>query len=76
MEDIGYGGTAVNRRTYPNEHLVTDLEKARSLARFDGRSQAGAVRRRAHHRRGDQERRVPEQLEWFAAQVMLAFTRR
>jgi alkanesulfonate monooxygenase SsuD/methylene tetrahydromethanopterin reductase-like flavin-dependent oxidoreductase (luciferase family) len=34
MEDIGYGGTAVNSRTYPNEHLVTVLEKTRSLARL------------------------------------------
>ena len=34
MEDIGYGGTAVNNRAFPNEHLVTALEKARSLARL------------------------------------------
>ena len=34
MEDIGYGGIAVNSRTYPNEHLVTVLEKTRSLARL------------------------------------------
>ena len=30
MEDIGYGGTAVNSRVYSNEHLVTVLEKTRS----------------------------------------------
>src|SRR4029079_12681936 len=34
MDDIGYGGPAVNSRTYPNEHLVTVLEKTRSLARL------------------------------------------
>jgi alkanesulfonate monooxygenase SsuD/methylene tetrahydromethanopterin reductase-like flavin-dependent oxidoreductase (luciferase family) len=33
MEDIGYGGTAVNARRLPNERLVTALEKARTLAR-------------------------------------------
>ena len=32
MDDIGYGGTAVNSRTYPNEHLVTVLEKTRARA--------------------------------------------
>src|SRR5881628_2210458 len=34
MDDIGYGGTAVNSRTFPNEHLVTTFAKARNLARL------------------------------------------
>jgi alkanesulfonate monooxygenase SsuD/methylene tetrahydromethanopterin reductase-like flavin-dependent oxidoreductase (luciferase family) len=33
MEDIGYGGTAVNDRRFPNEHLVTAFDKARAIAR-------------------------------------------
>ncbi len=33
MEDIGYGGAAVNSRSFPNEHLVTAYDKARALAR-------------------------------------------
>src|SRR2546427_7569974 len=38
MDDIGYGGTAVNSRVFPNERLVTSLSKARSLARLLDRS--------------------------------------
>jgi alkanesulfonate monooxygenase SsuD/methylene tetrahydromethanopterin reductase-like flavin-dependent oxidoreductase (luciferase family) len=34
MDDIGYGGTAVNSRVFPNDHLVTTLSKARNLARL------------------------------------------
>ena len=34
MDDIGYGGTAVNSRVFPNEHLVTTFAKARNLARL------------------------------------------
>src|SRR6266704_6655685 len=38
MDDIGYGGTAVNSRVFPNERLVTSLSKARNLARLLDRS--------------------------------------
>lgn len=34
MDNIGYGGTAVNDRRFPNEYLVTALDKARALARL------------------------------------------
>ena len=34
MDDIGYGGAAVNSRVFPNEHLVTTYAKARNLARL------------------------------------------
>jgi alkanesulfonate monooxygenase SsuD/methylene tetrahydromethanopterin reductase-like flavin-dependent oxidoreductase (luciferase family) len=34
MDDIGYGGTAVNARRLPNDQLVTTFEKARRLARL------------------------------------------
>ncbi|MGH7335676.1 MAG: LLM class flavin-dependent oxidoreductase [Candidatus Rokuibacteriota bacterium] len=38
MDNIGYGGTAVNDRRFPNDYLVTALDKARALARLlDGR---------------------------------------
>jgi alkanesulfonate monooxygenase SsuD/methylene tetrahydromethanopterin reductase-like flavin-dependent oxidoreductase (luciferase family) len=33
MDNIGYGGTAVNARRFPNEYLATALDKARALAR-------------------------------------------
>jgi alkanesulfonate monooxygenase SsuD/methylene tetrahydromethanopterin reductase-like flavin-dependent oxidoreductase (luciferase family) len=33
MNDIGYGGTPVNERRFPNSHLVTAYDKARKLAR-------------------------------------------
>jgi alkanesulfonate monooxygenase SsuD/methylene tetrahydromethanopterin reductase-like flavin-dependent oxidoreductase (luciferase family) len=32
MEDIGYGGTAVNDRRFPNEHLATVFDKAQAIA--------------------------------------------
>src|SRR4030095_2338154 len=34
MDDIGYGGVAVNSRVFSNEHLVTTFAKARNLARL------------------------------------------
>ena len=34
MDDIGYGGAAVNSRVFPNEHLVSTFAKARNLARL------------------------------------------
>ncbi len=34
MDDIGYGGVAVNDRVFSNEHLVTVYDKARALARL------------------------------------------
>jgi alkanesulfonate monooxygenase SsuD/methylene tetrahydromethanopterin reductase-like flavin-dependent oxidoreductase (luciferase family) len=33
MDNIGYGGTAVNARRFPNEYFTTALDKARALAR-------------------------------------------
>ena len=49
MDDIGYGGVAVNSRTYPNEHLVSALEKARSLARLLDRAGYDAFWLAEHH---------------------------
>src|SRR5262245_57742748 len=34
MDDIGYGGTAVNSRVFSNDQLVTVFAKARNLARL------------------------------------------
>jgi len=34
MDDIGYGGAAVNSRVFSNEHLVGTFAKARNLARL------------------------------------------
>src|SRR5439155_23156263 len=34
MDNIGYGGTSVNSRVFPNERLVTTYSKARNLARL------------------------------------------
>ena len=33
MDDVGYGGTAVNARRFPNEHLATVFDKAEAMAR-------------------------------------------
>src|ERR1051325_12164253 len=32
MTDTGYGGTAVNARRFPNEHLASAFEKAEAIA--------------------------------------------
>ena len=32
MDNVGYGGTAVNDRRFPNEHLVTAYDKAEAIA--------------------------------------------
>jgi alkanesulfonate monooxygenase SsuD/methylene tetrahydromethanopterin reductase-like flavin-dependent oxidoreductase (luciferase family) len=34
MDDVGYAGTAVNDRRFPNEHLATVFDKARAIARL------------------------------------------
>jgi len=34
MDNVGYGGTAVNDRRFPNEHLATVFEKAQSMAQL------------------------------------------
>jgi alkanesulfonate monooxygenase SsuD/methylene tetrahydromethanopterin reductase-like flavin-dependent oxidoreductase (luciferase family) len=34
MENVGYGGIAVNDRRFPNERLVTIFDKARAIARL------------------------------------------
>lgn len=38
MEDVGYGGTPVNSRWYPNEHLVSVFSKAEAIAKLMDRS--------------------------------------
>jgi len=44
MDDIGYGGTAVNARRPPNERLIGALGQARNLARTLDRRTAPAGR--------------------------------
>jgi len=34
MDNVGYGGTAVNDRRFPNERLVTVFDKARAMAQL------------------------------------------
>ena len=34
MENVGYAGTAVNDRLFPNEHLVTTFDKAGAIAQL------------------------------------------
>jgi alkanesulfonate monooxygenase SsuD/methylene tetrahydromethanopterin reductase-like flavin-dependent oxidoreductase (luciferase family) len=34
IEDVGYGGTPVNARRYPNEHLATVFDKAQAMAQL------------------------------------------
>jgi hypothetical protein len=34
MDNVGYGGTAVNDRRFPNEHLATVFGKAQAMAQL------------------------------------------
>src|SRR4030088_1683554 len=34
MSNVGYGGTAVNDRRFPNEHLITVFDKAQAMAQM------------------------------------------
>jgi alkanesulfonate monooxygenase SsuD/methylene tetrahydromethanopterin reductase-like flavin-dependent oxidoreductase (luciferase family) len=34
MDNVGYGGTPINDRRYPNEHLATALSKAQAMAQL------------------------------------------
>jgi alkanesulfonate monooxygenase SsuD/methylene tetrahydromethanopterin reductase-like flavin-dependent oxidoreductase (luciferase family) len=34
MDNIGYGGTPVNQRRFPNEHLATAFDKAQAMAQL------------------------------------------
>jgi hypothetical protein len=34
MDNVGYAGTAVNDRRFPNEHLVTVFDKAQAMAQL------------------------------------------
>src|ERR1700730_2360708 len=38
MDNVGYSGTAVNDRRYPNEHLATVFDKAQSMAQLMDRA--------------------------------------
>ncbi len=49
MEDLGYGGTPVNDRFYPNEKLVTTLYKAEAMAKLMDRVGFNAFWMAEHH---------------------------
>jgi alkanesulfonate monooxygenase SsuD/methylene tetrahydromethanopterin reductase-like flavin-dependent oxidoreductase (luciferase family) len=38
MDDVGYGGTAVNERRFPNEDLATAFDKAQAIAQLMDRT--------------------------------------
>jgi len=49
MTDVGYGGTAVNDRLFPNEQLVTVFEKAEAIAKLMDRSGYSTFWMAEHH---------------------------
>ncbi len=49
MEDLGYGGTPVNDRFYPNDKLVTTLYKAEAMAKLMDRVGFNAFWMAEHH---------------------------
>jgi alkanesulfonate monooxygenase SsuD/methylene tetrahydromethanopterin reductase-like flavin-dependent oxidoreductase (luciferase family) len=49
MDNVGYGGTAVNDRRFPNEYLVTTFDKARAIARLMDRTGYDTFWTAEHH---------------------------
>jgi alkanesulfonate monooxygenase SsuD/methylene tetrahydromethanopterin reductase-like flavin-dependent oxidoreductase (luciferase family) len=49
MDNVGYGGTAVNARRFPNEHLITVFDKAEAIARTMDRLGYGTFWMAEHH---------------------------
>jgi alkanesulfonate monooxygenase SsuD/methylene tetrahydromethanopterin reductase-like flavin-dependent oxidoreductase (luciferase family) len=49
MDNVGYGGTAVNDRRFPNEHLITVFDKARAIARLMDRAGYDTFWTAEHH---------------------------
>src|SRR6201987_1643946 len=49
IENVGYGGVAVNDRRYPNEHLATVFDKAEAMAKLRDRLGYHAFWMAEHH---------------------------
>src|SRR6516162_5207683 len=49
IENVGYGGVAVNDRRYPNEHLATVFDKAEAMAKLMDRLGYHAFWMAEHH---------------------------
>ena len=49
MENVGYGGTAVNDRSFSNEHLITAFDKAEAIAKLMDRSGYDTFWMAEHH---------------------------
>ena len=49
MEDLGYGGTAVNDRRFPDAHLATVFDKTEAIARLMDRSGYNTFWMAEHH---------------------------
>src|SRR5579872_3959748 len=49
LENVGYGGTPINDRLYPNEKLATALSKAESMAKLMDRLGYGTFWMAEHH---------------------------
>ncbi len=49
LENVGYGGTPINDRRYPNEKLATALSKAEEMAKLMDRLGYGTYWMAEHH---------------------------
>ena len=49
MENVGYSGTAVNDRSFSNEHLITAFDKAEAIAKLMDRSGYDTFWMAEHH---------------------------
>ena len=49
LENVGYGGTPINDRRYPNKELATALSKAESMAKLMDRLGYGTFWMAEHH---------------------------
>src|SRR5438067_2244522 len=49
MENVGYGGTAVNDRSFPDEHLASAFDKALAIAQLADKEGYGTFWMAEHH---------------------------
>ena len=49
LDNVGYGGTPINDRRYPNEHLATAFDKAEAMATLMDRLGYNAFWMAEHH---------------------------
>ena len=62
LDNVGYGGTPINERRYPNSHLVTALSKAENMAKLMDRFGYNCFWMAEHHFQREGTECIPNNL--------------